>query len=551
MYFGGFMLPAIYLFTSWCSAKVTLAIISIGNKIILNFKFINLTKNYFPGVVFHIALNFVMNSISESIITWIDKVLSYTGSYAAVAGLIKLYAESARVKQCKEILDLCLKTLPVSEDECWIVIVRLEERCKEQEKQLFGWGQFEITRYLFGSLLIGGILFLILLLYQSHGSEIAYCCNSNCCPKFNKLPMHTSRSNSFKMMKVPDNDVLLETDYVKKLTKAERRQKSLILRNVMHNYCSSIAIKGINVAIKPFESFVFIGANGSGKSSLCGMITGDLLISSGDIFINGLSIKKNQNAISKYIGYCPYSHALFNTFTVRETLYFFGLLKGYNWNERYSFANTFASEFEITSELDVMINQLSVTNKRKLNIALAIMGDPHILCLDEPTIGMDPTSKQYIWEIIKRFHKRGKCIILATHNMEECKALATRIAVVFEGQLSCIGTIQHLRNKFSTGIILSIRLPMPANAKMGTKKTEEVHTNVTQRFPNAVLRERHMQFLKYEVVYDEALSWSQVFANMLYIDSSVSVLDFSIAQMSFEKVYMRIAREEDAKQSTE
>lgn len=211
------------------------------------------------------------------------------------------------------------------------------------------------------------------------------------------------------------------------------------------------------------ECFGLLGVNGAGKTSTFKMLTGDEIISSGNAYVQGLSMKNKMNDIYTRIGYCPQFDALLDVLTGRQTLRIFCLLRGIPSSQIRFVSEDLAKSFEFSKHLDKQTRHYSGGNKRKLSAALALMGSPPVAYMDEPTTGMDPAARRSLWNMVCRVRDLGKSIVLTSHSMEECEALCTRLAIMVNGELKCIGSTQHLKNKYSKGIVLKIKLRQQRN----------------------------------------------------------------------------------------
>jgi len=201
-----------------------------------------------------------------------------------------------------------------------------------------------------------------------------------------------------------------------------------------------------------------LGANSAGKTTTFKMLTGDEFITDGDAFVKGFSVKDEINDIHSYIGYCPQYDELLVELTGRQTLNIIGLIRGIPRKVIPDVIRSLAERFNFTKYLDQRIKTYSGGTKRKLSTALSLIGDPQIIFLDEPTTGMDPGAKRQVWNVLIEARSNGKSIILTTHSMEECEALCTKIAILVDGQFKCLGSTQHLKNKFSNGFMLTIKI---------------------------------------------------------------------------------------------
>lgn len=188
------------------------------------------------------------------------------------------------------------------------------------------------------------------------------------------------------------------------------------------------------------------------------MLTGDEKITSGEAWVRGVSLKRNMNQVNQMIGYCPQFDALIEDLTGRETLEIYSLLRGIPKRKIHATSIALATELNFIRHIDKKVKEYSGGNKRKLSTAVALIGNPAVVYLDEPTTGLDPGAKRHLWNMICKIRSTGKSIVLTSHSMDECEALCTRLAIMVNGEFKCIGSVQHLKNKFSKGFTLVIKL---------------------------------------------------------------------------------------------
>lgn len=206
------------------------------------------------------------------------------------------------------------------------------------------------------------------------------------------------------------------------------------------------------------ECFGLLGVNGAGKTTTFKMMTGDERITYGSAYIKGMSLESEMSQIYQDIGYCPQFDALLDDLTGRETLHIYCLLRGVRRARINRIIEDLAKSFGFMKHLDKPTMTYSGGNKRKLSTAIAVIGSPSVIYLDEPTTGMDPAARRQLWNMVCRIRDSGKSIVLTSHSMEECEALCTRLAIMVNGEFKCIGSTQHLKNKFSKGLILKIKV---------------------------------------------------------------------------------------------
>lgn len=217
------------------------------------------------------------------------------------------------------------------------------------------------------------------------------------------------------------------------------------ITNLMKKYGSNIAVDNINLSINQGEIFGLLGPNGAGKSTTINSICGLLKINQGEILIDGISMKDDSLECKKRLGLVPQEIAIFDNLTARENVEFFGKLagiKGALLKERVDEALEFVG---LEGSGKKMPKAYSGGMKRRLNIACAIAHHPKVIILDEPTVGIDPQSRNHILESVRKLNKIGSTIIYTTHYMEEAETLCSRIAIMDHGRLIADGTREELK----------------------------------------------------------------------------------------------------------
>lgn len=205
-------------------------------------------------------------------------------------------------------------------------------------------------------------------------------------------------------------------------------------------------------------------------------------------------MKQQMSKVHQLIGYCPQFDALLTDLTGRETLRIFSLLRGIPKNEIKEVTNKVSQELGFHKHLDKKIKNYSGGNKRKLSTALSLLGNPSLIFLDEPTTGMDAGAKRQLWNIINKTRNSGRSVVLTSHSMEECEALCTKLAIMVNGVFKCLGSTQHLKNKYSKGFILTI--------KTGQDNEEFVNSviqAVYAAFPSACMKEKYLDILTFHI----------------------------------------------------
>lgn len=220
-----------------------------------------------------------------------------------------------------------------------------------------------------------------------------------------------------------------------------------VLRDVVKRYDSKLIVDHVNFNIEEGEIFGLLGPNGAGKSTTISMICGLLAADSGEIRIDGLSVKEKPLEVKKRIGLVPQELALYENMSAAENVSFFGKLYGLRGKllkERTQEALAFTGLSDRAGEKP---STFSGGMKRRLNIACAIMHRPRLIIMDEPTVGIDPQSRNHILESVKALNKMGSSVIYTSHYMEEVAAICDRVAIMDQGHIIACGTENELRER--------------------------------------------------------------------------------------------------------
>ncbi|KAH8254781.1 hypothetical protein KR032_012090 [Drosophila birchii] len=259
------------------------------------------------------------------------------------------------------------------------------------------------------------------------------------------------------------------------ITTQSYRSCPLIMKNVSKRYGEVLAVRALTLDINPFECMCLVGRNGAGKSSTFYMIVGKKTITAGTLHIKGSSIKSCSKLGLKNVGFCPHEDILSPYMTGWETLRFFCLINGIRQSHIQMVIKSLAESFSLGSHMGKLIRTYSNGTKRKLMIAVAALA-PTLLCLDEPTAGVDMNAKHEIWNILDSLRKGGLAIFLTTNCMEECEILATNLGILDRGTLLCYGSVMRLRSRFDKGIFVKI--------KVGTTSELNILMKESGRFNN-------------------------------------------------------------------
>ena len=230
------------------------------------------------------------------------------------------------------------------------------------------------------------------------------------------------------------------------------------IRELNKKFETFVAIDNISLEIQEGEIYGLLGPNGAGKSTAIAIICGLLKPTSGEIKILDVDVTKSMRGQNKKIGYVPQEIALYSEFTAYENLKFFGELyglRGIKLKEKIEYALEFTGLLEQSKKI---VGKFSGGMKRRLNIACAIMHEPKIVIMDEPTVGIDPQSRNLILEAVKKLNKKGTTIIYTTHYMEEISAICTKIAIMDHGNIIVTGTEEELKSLISDFNVLEVEI---------------------------------------------------------------------------------------------
>ncbi|XP_058837014.1 phospholipid-transporting ATPase ABCA3-like isoform X2 [Topomyia yanbarensis] len=333
-----------------------------------------------------------------------------------------------------------------------------------------------------------------------------------------------------------DSDVRAEKLKIANMSQAEVNSYNLVLKDLSKYYKKFKAVNRLSIGIRHSECFGLLGINGAGKTSTFKMMTGDESISSGEAWVSGISLLTEMDRVHQHIGYCPQFDALLEDLTGRETLKLFAMLRGVRNVELNSVSITLAEELNFTKHIDKRIKAYSGGNKRKLSTALALIGNPAVVYLDEPTTGMDPGAKRQLWNVICKVREAGKAIVLTSHSMEECEALCSRLAIMVNGEFMCLGSTQHLKNKFSKGFLLTTKVKRDSLEEL-QRRVEGVKLFVQQQFTGAVLKEEYQDSLSFHIPQTD-LRWSAMFGLMESNRKRLEIEDYALGQTSLEQVFL-------------
>ena len=244
------------------------------------------------------------------------------------------------------------------------------------------------------------------------------------------------------------------------------RGTSIVARGLEKSYGSFEAVKGVDFEVYRGECFGFLGPNGAGKTTTMKMIYGAAVPTGGELEVAGLDVTREERAVKRRIGVVPQENNLDEDLKVKENLLVYGRYYDMPKKETLRRAEELLEYVELTDKADAEVEHLSGGMKRRLLIARALINDPEIVVLDEPTTGLDPQARHLVWERLRRLASEGKTLILTTHYMEEAAQLCDRLVVMEGGGIIAQGSPEELIEHYVSPEVLELRAGPEAIEKL-------------------------------------------------------------------------------------
>jgi len=294
------------------------------------------------------------------------------------------------------------------------------------------------------------------------------------------------------------------------------------------------AVKEVTFGVAPGQIFGLLGPNGAGKSSTFNILTAANGKSTGSVQLLGQEVNKNMPEVFENVGICPQFNALWDFLTVKEHLTLFGNLKGLSGSELEQVVDYYLDVLQLREHANKRAEQLSGGNKRKLSVANAFIGTAHLLFLDEPSTGVDPLARRFLWNSIQQVLKmRQASVVLTTHSMYEAESLSHKIGILINGRFVCIGPTQYLKDKYSHGYKVTVSL-MPG-APDPTGRVMEV-------FPKGQrVHESSYVQMTYHIPF-EGFKFSEAFERLEVLKAGGVIKDFSIYNTTLEQIFIYFSR---------
>ncbi len=227
-------------------------------------------------------------------------------------------------------------------------------------------------------------------------------------------------------------------------------EEFLVVKDLHKSFHDFKAVNGVSFTIGKGEIFGLLGPNGAGKTTTIRMLSTVLTADSGEITIGGHTVRKEAEAVRSIIGVCPQDLAIYEDLSALDNMVFFGRMAGLNGRDAREQAMANLKLMGLQDRAGGKVSKFSGGMKRRINLAIALMGNPRLLFLDEPTVGIDPQSRNHIYENILGLQKNGMTILYTTHYMEEADRLCQRVAIMDGGQIISMDTPRSLKSQIGS-----------------------------------------------------------------------------------------------------
>jgi ABC-2 type transport system ATP-binding protein len=227
-------------------------------------------------------------------------------------------------------------------------------------------------------------------------------------------------------------------------------EEFMVVNDLHKSFNEHEAVGGVSFSVYKGEIFGFLGPNGAGKTTTIRMLSTVLKPDSGEITIGGHSVRHDAEAVRSIIGVCPQELALYDDLSAIDNMVFFGRMAGMNGKDARAQAMEHLELMGLTERAKGKVAKFSGGMKRRVNLAIALMGNPLLVFLDEPTVGIDPQSRNNIFETIRGLRDKGMTILYTTHYMEEADRLCDRVAIIDGGKLITLDTPRKLKEQIGS-----------------------------------------------------------------------------------------------------
>ncbi|XP_065282736.1 phospholipid-transporting ATPase ABCA3-like [Dermacentor albipictus] len=315
---------------------------------------------------------------------------------------------------------------------------------------------------------------------------------------------------------------------------------SMLVWSLHKRFGTLVAVRGTYMALRPSECFGLLGVNGAGKTTTFQMLAALVSVSHGDASTSTAKLSGRARTWQSQISYCFQLGGLLDRLNSYEYLYLIGRLRGIPEGELKPMIDSILSVADLTEHASKECGVYSGGNRRKLSIGAALLGLPPFIFLDEPYAGVDVVSRNKIFRAIAEIKKRSRTtFVLTSHNMDECEFSCDRLTIMVQGRMMCLGTVQHLREKFGQGYRLEFLLKHTAVAS-----TPMLKQAVEHNFAGIQLKDDHQNLLCYHLA--NRIPWSKLFTKVLHLQKNFELEHALVGENTLQDIFLNFAKTQEA-----
>ncbi|XP_077494076.1 phospholipid-transporting ATPase ABCA3-like [Amblyomma americanum] len=339
-----------------------------------------------------------------------------------------------------------------------------------------------------------------------------------------------------------DDDVEEHRKLVNKLKEnGDFGEQALVAWRLHKRYDALHVVKGVSLALRPSECFGLLGVNGAGKTTTFQMLAKLTSASYGDAYTTKARLSGNTRQWQSQISYCFQLGGLLDRLNAYEYLYLVGRLRGISDADLRLMVDSLLSVVDLKEHARKECGVYSGGNRRKLSIGAALLGLSPLVFLDEPYAGVDVVSRNKIFRAIAAIQKLSStAFVLTSHNMEECEFSCDRLTIMAAGEMMCLGTLQHLREKFGQGFRLELAL---RHDRASAADAQRVTLAVQQQFPGATVTEEHENVRGYHLT--ERMPWSELFRRLCRLEEELGLQHAIVGENTLEQIFLQFAKEQE------
>lgn len=476
-----------------------------------------------------------------------------------------VFVKSHKVKEVLHITNSLLNPLYLPFGSVWQMIDRYlicmeSSRCRREGNPFSNYGTKEIGVIIAGSIITIFVWSIVLFIVdlKSTGSSLRDRFRgvrasvgatdggeSLDCGEFGDEDVRAERSKVSRLMvDPPDQAPVVIVQNLRKEYDKNRKTSKCCDCCMVKGKTHKLALKELSLAIDSGEVFGLLGHNGAGKTTTMKIIIAEEAASRGRVQIAGYDIATNVNEAFQKLGYCPQHDAQWKKISCREHLELYAAIRGVPSKDITRLSDAFLAGLQMKEHANKPASACSGGTRRKLSFAMAMVGNPAVVLMDEPSTGMDPRSKRFLWDTILASFQGTRGAILTTHAMEEADALCSRVGIMVKGELKCIGPTQHLKNLYGAGYTLEMKLKDLSSVKTVSERHQGVIAYVKNLFNDSKLVESFSDRLVFEIPQKDVSSVAQCFRNLEKAKRDLNIVEYSFSQTTLEQVFLKFSHDD-------